>query len=151
MRVWTRGGLVRCAAAEGRSNVSYERHVLMRRVTHGFRPALLATALVALLAACGDDTATQGDGTAAEGDIAAYCEHVATLDAQEGMPSDEQFDELRRLAPDDISAEIAVVADAFEERGEDASHEPEVERAFETIQAYESEHCVGSDEGDAGA
>lgn len=123
----------------------------MRLLTHGFRTASLATAVVLLLAACGNDTAAEGDGEQADGDLAAYCDYAEMLDGQETVPSAEQFDELNRLVPDEISAEIALVAAAFAEHGQDASHEPEVEQAFETIQAYEAEHCAGSEDDDAEA
>lgn len=91
------------------------------------------------LVACGDDDN--------EGDLAAYCDLVEELDAQEDFPTDEQLNELQDVAPAEIDDEVDLVAERFKEvndNPEDAQavfEDPEVEEAFSTIEAYEDENC----------
>jgi hypothetical protein len=92
--------------------------------------------LVLLGAACGDDD----DGGGGR-DVAAYCALSAQLDAQETLPTEEQFDELRELAPGEISDEINAIADGFEEQGVIFGGSEEAAELFDPIQAFEDENC----------
>lgn len=97
-------------------------------------------------------------GTDAPADIAPenaeYCAAAAELDDQEAFPTDEQLEELRSVAPDEIAAEIDTVVDAFIE-AEDPTlvfGDPEIAAAFEPIEAFEAENCGlggGDEEGEA--
>jgi hypothetical protein len=106
-----------------------------------------------LLAACGndDDTAATDDGedAAAEGEAAAYCEASAALDDQEQMPTNEQFENLKAVAPEEIREDVEYVADAFIAADGDFGQvfaDPEVNERFANIEAYEAEVC-GLDRG----
>lgn len=119
----------------------------MHRFLRLTRAAALAAALLLVLTACGDDG---GDADSENsGDmVAAYCDFVAELDDQESLPSDEQLDQLDELAPEEIAEEIAVASNGIKEKGTQAFGDPEVNRAFESIEAYEEEHCPQSEDGD---
>lgn len=106
------------------------------------------TALAALLtlagAACGDDD--NDDGDASSGDAAAYCAVSAELDSQEGELTVEQLDELDDAAPEEIRDEVEFVTERLRdgiEAGdiEAAFGDPEIGERFETIEAFEEEHC----------
>ena len=100
-----------------------------------------ASAMIVLLAAgCGDD-GDSGD------DVAAYCEFVAGLDAADDFPSDDDLDRVKELAPSEISDQVAVIADAFKEQGEEVFDDPSEEfiTAGEEIEAFESENCDGDE------
>jgi hypothetical protein len=93
----------------------------------------------------------QGDDETGSGEVnpefAEYCAAVAEIDQQEDFPSIDQLEELRTLAPAEISAEINTVADimiAAIESGagvESTFDDPAVGDAFESIDAFESENC----------
>ncbi len=141
--------------------------------------AALTVLSVATLAACGDDddgtiassaaASTEASteapagseapaGADAPADVAPeyadYCGLAAELDNQEAFPSDEQLEELRAAAPDEIAAEINMVADAFIEADDPmlVFGDPEIAAALEPIDAFEAESCGldrGEDEGEA--
>jgi hypothetical protein len=86
-------------------------------------------------------------GTDAPADIAPeyaeYCAIAAELDAQEDFPSDEQLEELRAVAPDEIAEEINTVADALIEAEDPllVFGDPVIGAAFEPIETFEAENC----------
>lgn len=115
------------------------------------RAAATAMTLALLVAACGDDddeAATTTTTTVAEGDAAsthdAYCAKSAELDSGDGPPATEIFEELKELAPDEISAEVDLAADAFIEADGDfgaAMGAEGVEDAIGVIEEWEDENC----------
>jgi len=84
------------------------------------------------LIACGDDGG---------GDVTAYCDLSAELEAQGGIPTDEQFDEIASLAPDEISDQTDTVVETFKADGAAALEDPAVEEAFVSIEEFEAENC----------
>ena len=106
---------------------------------------------------CGIDSGG-GDGEeASDFEIAPedeeYCAIATELDEQEDFPSPEQLETIRAAAPEEISDDINTVVEAFLANPDDpfaAFEDPEVEAAFEPIEAFEAEHCGlhGDDEGD---
>lgn len=95
------------------------------------------------LAACDSD-----DGG---GDLAAYCELSAELDDTEGFPSDEQLEDLRDAAPDEISDEVGFVVDRVTEADDprEAFEDDEVNSRIETLEEFEAENCDRPDPDDA--
>ena len=96
---------------------------------------------------CGIDNGSGGE-EASDFEIAPedeeYCAIAIELDQQEDFPSVEQLEEIRSVAPEEISEEINVVVEAFLAAGDDpfaAFETPGVEEAFGPIEAYEAEHC----------
>ncbi len=112
------------------------------------RALAIGCALSLLVAACGDDddVASGGDGDeqAAGEDLDAYCDMIEELDSQDGPPTEEQMTEIKELRPDAIGEEIDMVADAFIEAEGDIGAvfaDPEIEEAFEVIDAHDAEEC----------
>ncbi len=106
---------------------------------------------------CGIEAGDEGgedDGAAGDIDpaFAEYCAASAALDESEEAPTPEQFEELRTLAPDEISEEADIVVDALIASDFDFGTtfaDPEVSAAVERIEAFEVESCGASpDEGD---
>lgn len=118
--------------------------------TTRLRALAAAACMVLVVTACGDDddeasptstTVAEGDGASTSDD---FCAASAELDSGEGPPTAEQFEELKELAPDEISAEVDLAADAFIEADGDfgAAFAVEgVEDAVEAIEAWEAENC----------
>lgn len=113
------------------------------KITRWVGVALVATLL---LGACGDDDSTTQAGSG--GENKAYCKLAAQLDDQNGPPTQEQFEELERVAPEEIAEEVSFVVDAFEEKGVDAFMESEVRDRFDVIEPWEKENCPGADQDD---
>ncbi|HWH31588.1 MAG TPA: hypothetical protein VNU01_02845 [Egibacteraceae bacterium] len=115
----------------------------MHRFLRLTRAAAIAAALLLMLTACGDDDADSADG----GDtVTAYCDYVAELDDGESLPTEEQLDRLEELAPEEIAEEIAVASNGLREQGTNAFGDPDVNKAFDAIESYESEHCPDNGE-----
>ena len=95
---------------------------------------------VLLTAGCGDDSG-------AGGDVAAYCDKSAELDAADGFPSDADLDEIKELAPNEISDEVALLVDAFQEEGEAAFENAGEDfiAASAAIEEFEAENCDSTD------
>jgi hypothetical protein len=103
----------------------------------------------------GDESEDEGDGEEAAVEIAPededFCAIAQTLDEQEEFPTQEQLEEYRDTAPDEIAEEANVIATAFLEAGDDpfaAFDDPEVNAAFEVTEPFESEHCGIAHDGD---
>ncbi len=100
-----------------------------------------------VVAACGDDddVASGGDGEQAAGeDLDAYCDTIEELDNQDGPPTAEQMEKLKEVRPDEIGAEVDMVADAFIEADGDIGAvfaDPAIEEAFGVIDAHDAEKC----------
>jgi hypothetical protein len=80
-----------------------------------------------------------------ETDTTATDEDYAAAERQFLEDHQEQFDELRRVAPEEIASDVGVLLDAQEERaagGEQEEVSDEVEAAEERIGAFEDEHCT---------
>lgn len=110
----------------------------MRKRLMTFGAVAMALAFVA--AGCDDDD----NGNEAEGgggDVQAYCDLGAQLDEQDGPPSEAQIEELRDVAPDEISEEIDFVAGRYLEDGPSVFGDPEVGERFDVIEEYEVEAC----------
>lgn len=111
----------------------------------------IPVALMALgAAACGDDD----EASNGEDEVAAYCEFSASLDELDGLPSDEQFEELRDLAPAAISDAVSTAVDELIENGEAAFEDEANEEFFsalDEIEAYEEENCGREDADEADA
>lgn len=114
------------------------------------RTAIAALAAFAMLTtACGDDDdestavgddAPQGETASAE----EFCAASAELDSGDGPPTAEQFEELKTLAPDEISADVELAADAFIEADGDfgaAMAVDGVEDAIGALEEWEGENC----------
>lgn len=113
----------------------------------------MGLATVALLGSCGGEdeeqaagTTTVLEGTQSGEDTAAYCGAARVLDSQESFPTVEQLDEIASLAPDEIKADVEYVVGRFKEgidSGDPARAfgDPEVERRFEPIEAFEAREC----------
>ena len=113
----------------------------MRRTVIG---VLAASAMIVLLATgCGDDSGGGGDG-------AAYCDKSAELDAADGLPSDADLDEIKELAPSEISDQVAVLVDAFQDEGEAAFENAGEEfiAAGAAIEEFEAENCDSVESGE---
>jgi len=83
-------------------------------------------------------------------EFADYCGIVAELDEQEGPPTVEQAERLKEVAPEEISDEVTLVADALIAADGDigkAFSDPAIEEAFGPIEEFEGENCGGDDEG----
>lgn len=103
---------------------------------HRLGVGLFALALFA--AGCGNEEA--------EGSVQAYCDMVASFDEQDSMPSEEQLEELKSIAPAEIAEEIALVADAMIADGTNAFGDPAVAGAMgDVIEPWEEEHCPQTD------
>ena len=105
------------------------------KLQRGGRVALMigAMSIASLgLVACGDDGGS---------DITAYCDLSAEFDTQDGLPTDEQFDEIASLAPDEISDDVDTVVEIFKADGEAAFEDPVTEEAFASIEDFEAENC----------
>jgi hypothetical protein len=89
----------------------------------------------------GFEDSTEVDDSDGGGEFAGYCALVADLDAQEGSPTPEQLEELRELAPEEISAEINAIVDGFLEQGAAFFGSEEAAELFEPIEAFEAENC----------
>lgn len=112
----------------------------MRRTVIG---VLAASAMIVLLAAgCGDDSGG--------GDVAAYCDKSAELDAADGLPSDADLDEIKELAPSEISDQVDVLVDAFQDEGEAAFENAGEEfiAAGAAIEEFEAENCDSVESGE---
>jgi hypothetical protein len=99
-----------------------------------------------LLGACGDD-----DDGGGGGDIAAYCDFGASLDEQDEFPTDEQLEEYRDLAPEEISDDVDLFIGRVLEDGEavfeQEDEDSEFFAALERIEAFDEENC-GIDDAD---
>ena len=118
-----------------------------------------AAALALVFAACGDDddtdeatTDTTEAAEAADGGTDEYCAISTEVNEQEEFPSEEQLEELRAAAPEEIADSVDVVVDAFLAAGDDpfaAFEAPGVDEAFsEVIEPFDAEHC-GIDDDDS--
>jgi hypothetical protein len=95
-----------------------------------------------------DDTAdTSPDGA---GDIdpryADYCEVARTINEQDQFPTDDQFQELRDTAPDEIRAEVEYIVDRISEAEDQQAvfalfGDPEVMSRMEPIDEFDMENC----------
>jgi hypothetical protein len=100
-----------------------------------------------LLAACGndDDTAATDNGEDATGEDSEYCQLAVELTEQEDFPSEEQLERYKELAPEEISEDAQVVADAFIEAGPEGFGEifanQDVMDRLERIDEFEAEEC----------
>jgi hypothetical protein len=135
-------------------------------------PLVLAGGLALALAACGDDepdTQSAAEPTAtspASGDADRYCELTAELegigeevfaDVPEDAPAEEymrreqqlleqgsaQFEELERVAPEEIADDVPVMLDGIRARaatGEDPDQDT-ASAAEERVLAWEEENC----------
>lgn len=78
------------------------------------------------------------------GDVQAYCDFSASLD-DEAEPTQEQYDEIKSLAPSEISDEVDLVVNDIEEVGPDAEEIPDFSDEFfaalDDIEAFEAENC----------
>ena len=79
-------------------------------------------------------------------EFAEYCAAVAEIDESDEAATVEQIEAVRAAAPDEISAEIEIVVDAFvaaiEAGTPDAPFtDPAVEEAFGPIEEFEAENC----------
>ena len=110
----------------------------MRRRVIGMLAA--STVIVLLATGCGDDS---GGGD----DVAAYCEKSAELDAADGLPSDADLDEIKELAPSEISDQVAVLVDAFQDEGEAAFENAGEEfiAASQAVEGFEADNCDSTD------
>lgn len=107
--------------------------------------AALACATVAV-SACGDDpddsSASLPSTETGPGDAAKeYCALVEEIG--EGLPTDEQFDQILAVAPEEIADNLAVVVAAVREDPAGAFDDPDVTANFPAIEAYESKVCGG--------
>ena len=120
----------------------------MRSLPRAVVCALATPALALGLLACGDDDDTAAGG--GEGDVQEYCEFSASLDEGDSFPTDEQLEELRDLAPEEIADAVDTVVTQAVEEGEavfaDESN-TEFFDALDEIEAYEGENC-GRDDAD---
>ena len=93
-------------------------------------------------AGCGDDSGC--------GDVAAYCDKSAELDAADGLPSDADLDEIKDLAPSEISDQVDVLVDAFRDEGEAAFENAGEEfiAAGAAIEEFEAENCDSVESGE---
>ena len=104
-----------------------------------------STALVALVAGCGDDDDSSGD-------VEAYCAAVAEIDSSRDVPTVEQMEAIKDVAPDEISDDIDFVADAFIEGIENGNLEEVFEdeevgaRLENSIEPFEQENCPDNEE-----
>lgn len=90
------------------------------------------------VAACGDD-----DAQDAAPPVEEYCAMVEAIGDE--LPTNEQLDEIVAVAPDEIAADLQVVADAIKADGEAAFADPEVAASFAPIEEFERENCDGDD------
>ena len=119
----------------------------MRRST-----SLLAVVTLGFLAlaGCGDDaqenatTATTTTVAPASGDATqAFCRRNAELDQLGAPPSAEQLQDLARLAPPAIEADVDRVAERVAEEGMAAYDEQAVRDAIDKIDGWRQENCGG--------
>lgn len=105
------------------------------RFTRSFGALLGATVFAFGVAACGDSD-DDGDGDT----TAAFCEYSANLG---GAPSNDELDQLRRLAPDEIADDVTTYADGLQRVVEEPGAELSAEEAaaVASIEAWEGEHC----------
>lgn len=116
-------------------------------MAHKILIGLLLVALTLAGAACGDD----GGG---EGDLEAYCERVKEFDdaEEDDFPSEDELDDLRDDAPEEIRDDIDRLIDFFNdnrdtlEEGdfsafEEAEDDEELAEAFENVERFEDENC----------
>lgn len=122
--------------------------------------AIAAVCAFGLLAvACGDDDDTEAiaaedsttvaEGETASGEYDEYCAATAELDSGDSPPTADQFEQLKDLAPEEISSEVTFVADAFIAADGDMGKvfsDPEVEEQLGTIEDWEAANCDGGDE-----
>ena len=114
----------------------------------------VAAALITMVAACGADEPEVGVGTSGSisddsGDDAliAYCEYIASLDESLVFPTDDEWDRLAELSPNEIADDAAVivewakrVGEAYEVNyGEEGG--PDLSGAASRIAAFSESNC----------
>jgi hypothetical protein len=100
----------------------------------------------ALLAACGDDgdgakSSTSSVAAGVDDAVPEYC--ILIEEIGDALPTDEQFEQILAVAPDEIADNLAVVVAAFRADPDGAFSDPAVAENFPAIQAYESTICGG--------
>jgi hypothetical protein len=101
--------------------------------------ALVATAGLLLLAACGDD-----EPSAEAPSLDEFCSVAARLNSQDSLPTPEQLTEYQSLAPEEIAEPTAVVVAAFESAADDPQAvftDDAAMAAIEQLTAFEAEQC----------
>ena len=116
-----------------------------------------AAIALALTGACaGDDANVDADLSADgadEGDSAQeYCEFSAELDTRQGVPSEEDFDRIVEVAPEEIKDDVETLVGEIQAGNQESE---EAQAAAARLEAWEEDNCdrdaEGSgDEGDAG-
>ncbi len=115
----------------------------------------VAAALITTVAACGADESEVGVGTsgsisdATGGDdaLTAYCEYITSLDERLGFPTDDEWDRLAELAPNEIADDAAVIVEWAKRVGEayeiDYGEEggPDPSGAASRIEAFSESNC----------
>lgn len=123
-------------------------------VVHG---ATVLLAVVVGISACAGDVADDGGGVtpspsaaaptpdaAAEGDLAAFCTLTAQFDRQDGPPTNEQLAEVKRVRPDEVGADVDLVADAFLGADGDLGGvmgDPDVAASMQAIDDWTASNC----------
>ena len=93
---------------------------------------LTAVPLCIALGACGDDDPAS-DGP----DAAAYCAAAAELESSATEPTEEQFDQIVSVAPEEIRDDVAALVEANRTR----EFPPDIETHEANLVAWEAENC----------
>ena len=94
-----------------------------------------------LLGACEDDG---GDGGDAAGDLGAFCDRVREFDAvdsQDDAQDAERWEELARVAPEEVREDVGTIAEALTEADGDPEAADRVLAAGERVIPYIEENC----------